>query len=157
MTMLDEAVALLEELARRDWDMFMAHVSPEPNTGCWLWMGYVNRGGYGRLNRAGRGTLNAHRYAYELLTGPIPAGLQVDHLCRVRSCVNPAHLEAVTHQENIRRGDNGRHNAVKTHCPSGHLYSEANTKVNVKGSRECRVCIVLGSRRRRRIAREKAA
>src|SRR6266496_2265386 len=74
---------------------------------CWLWTGKTGRDGYGRIGLGGRGALvrvRAHRFAYELLIGPIPDGLQIDHLCRVRHCVNPAHLEPVTQRENILRG-----------------------------------------------------
>lgn len=80
-----------------------------------------------------------HRIAYELLVGPIPDGLQLDHLCRVRNCVNPDHLEPVTGQENMRRGYFG----TKTHCPNGHAYDEANTYIfsNTRGRhRQCRTC-----------------
>lgn len=70
---------------------------------CWLWGGSVRANGYGVFSFQAR-TMLAHRYAYELLSGPIPTGLVIDHLCRVRNCVNPAHLEAVTQSENVRRG-----------------------------------------------------
>lgn len=75
---------------------------------CWEWLGTVNDSGYGYIGRPGRnsGTIRVHRLAYELLVGPIPAELELDHLCRSRSCVNPAHLEAVTHLENMRRAHN---------------------------------------------------
>lgn len=75
----------------------------EQEGGCWLWVGTVDRG-YGLLSVDGK-TVRAHRYSYETLVGPIPDGLQIDHLCRNRGCVNPAHLEPVTQVENIRRGD----------------------------------------------------
>ena len=70
--------------------------------GCWLWTGCTNRGGYGLTKFRGR-TTGAHRAVYRLLVGPIPEGLDLDHLCSVRLCVNPAHLEPVTHAENVRR------------------------------------------------------
>lgn len=82
---------------------------------CWEWVGNTTAAGYGSLSVNGRATL-AHRFAYELLRGPIPPGLQIDHLCRNRNCVNPEHLEPVTQQENLRRGENG----TKTHCKHGH-------------------------------------
>lgn len=90
----------------------------------------------------------AHRVAYELVVGPIPDGLQLDHLCKVRKCVNPAHLEAVTCGENIRRGDTGKAAAEvqssKTHCPQGHPYSGDNL-AHYRGRhgrryRACRIC-----------------
>ena len=125
-------------------ERFWAKVSPEPNTGCFLWAGAVDRKGYGQY-RAGsrrdgtRRTVRAHRLAYEELVGPIPEGLQIDHLCRVRCCVNPAHLEPVTNRENVRRGDLGTKNTAKTHCPAGHPYDEANTRRSA-GKRRCRAC-----------------
>lgn len=108
-------------------------------TGCWVWMGCKLPRGYGRFWKDG-GMRLAHRVAYELFTGPIPDGLQLDHLCRVPGCVNPAHLEAVTHAENVRRGDRTRYNADKTHCPQGHPYDEENTFIYSDGRRECRIC-----------------
>lgn len=92
--------------------------SPEPTTGCWLWMGRREKKGYGSLHSNGT-SYKAHRVSYELVKGPIPAGLEIDHLCRVRCCVNPDHLEAVTHRENIRRAVMpGK--APTTICPAGH-------------------------------------
>jgi HNH endonuclease len=83
-------------------DVFSASI-PEPNSGCWLWMGNVDRKGYGRLGfRKNRNAL-AHRVTYKFLYGIVPAGLELDHLCRVPLCYNPAHLEPVTHQVNMRR------------------------------------------------------
>lgn len=79
--------------------------------GCWLWQGPRVHNGYGIISIQGSGvktTIRAHRYAYEALVGPIPEGLQLDHLCRVRRCVNPAHLEPVTARENVRRGVRAR-------------------------------------------------
>lgn len=105
---------------------------------CWHWTGATSNG-YGRV----RVDVDrpAHRFAYELLVGPIPDGLVIDHLCRVRHCVNPAHLEAVTNAENILRGNgfSARH-ARKTHCPKGHPYDEANTLIRADGSRNCIAC-----------------
>lgn len=103
---------------------------------CWLWASNVNGSGYGHFWNGNR-LVVAHRWAYEHLIGPIPEGLQLDHLCRVRRCVNPSHLEPVTRGENIRRGDHqGRR---KTHCPQGHIYDETNTRVYA-GKRSCRMC-----------------
>jgi hypothetical protein len=85
---------------------FWARVEKRPD-GCWIWTGVINHNGYGRYTYArpdGRSLASrAHRIAYELLVGPIPDGLQLDHLCRVKACVNPAHLEPVTQDENMRR------------------------------------------------------
>lgn len=72
------------------------------DTGCWIWQGRVDRSGYGALKFRGR-SMAAHRFYYEQLKGPIPEGLQIDHLCSVRLCVNPEHLEAVSGVENVRR------------------------------------------------------
>lgn len=100
-----------------------------------------NPHGYVRVKVGGsRLAVHAHRLAYEAVKGPIPAGLQIDHLCRVRNCVNPDHLEAVTQQENVRRGRVGENTRSKTHCPQGHPYDEANTYRNPAGSRNCRTC-----------------
>jgi hypothetical protein len=85
-------------------DRFHEKYTPEPNTGCWLWTASLNNGGYGKLSVSRSYWVEAHRVAYELYKGPIPGGKCIDHLCRVRSCVNPDHLEAVTLSENIRRG-----------------------------------------------------
>jgi hypothetical protein len=79
------------------------HMTPEPNTGCWLWTGTVMPAGYGTMKVGGQQRL-AHRVAYEAFIGPVPDGLVLDHLCRVRSCVNPWHLQPVTNRENILRG-----------------------------------------------------
>lgn len=82
---------------------FEASYVPEPNTGCWLWLGGHTPAGYGQIWYSGRQGY-AHRFAYELFRGPIPSGYDIDHLCRQRACVNPAHLEPVTHLVNVRRG-----------------------------------------------------
>jgi hypothetical protein len=106
---------------------------------CWLWRGARTGGGYGQLIIDGRRTY-AHRWAYESLVGDIPVGLQLDHLCRTRHCVNISHLEPVTVRENVLRGEgvSARH-ARKTHCPSGHPYSSGNTYLS-RGRRSCRQC-----------------
>lgn len=107
---------------------------------CWLWTSGASPGGYGVFRGHDGNSIMAHRFAYGELVGPVPEGMQLDHLCRVRLCVNPAHLEPVTQQENIRRGEGGKHWRIKTHCPQGHPYEGDNLYVNPSGRRECRVC-----------------
>lgn len=138
---------------QRRLSTFIARVD---NTGgpnaCWPWLGNTDRYGYGRF---GKNAAGAHRIAYELMVGPIPDGLSIDHLChnadttcaggitcQHRRCVNPMHLQAVTNRENLRRSRHVRPpvNAVKTHCRYGHPFDEANTYRSPRGYRECRVC-----------------
>lgn len=112
-------------------------------TGCWLWQGDKLPRGYGQFRFDNRHVL-AHRFAYEMAKGAIPPGLVIDHLCRVTSCVNPDHLEAVTNAENLRRGvgpslTSARRRA-QTHCKRGHLFDEANTYWKPNGARRCRAC-----------------
>ncbi len=113
--------------------------------GCWLWLGYLIRRGYGRVSLDGKMKL-AHRVVYEILHGPIPPGLECDHLCRVRACVNPDHIEPVTPSENAKRGlvglnpNSHAHNVNKIHCPYGHPYNYSNTYITRGGKRQCRTC-----------------
>jgi hypothetical protein len=111
----------------------------EKGNDCWLWRGCKQSGGYGSVNLNGTKTY-AHRVSYELLVGAIPEGLQIDHLCRVRLCVNPEHLEAVTPRVNILRGVGfSANHARKTHCPKGHPYAGDNVYMDGSG-RRCRTC-----------------
>lgn len=124
--------------------------------GCWLWLGSINEHGYGVIWLGTRRT-RAHRFGYELIIGPVSEGLDLDHLCRVRSCVNPAHLEPVTRQVNLLRGETiAAAAAQRTHCPAGHEYTPENTRIN-RGSRICRECARIRDRARNRIRRRKAA
>lgn len=97
-------------------DRLLARISPEPMSGCWLWIGCTNPQGYGQIRIAKRVLRLAHCVSYELHIGPIGDGLELDHLCRVRCCVNPQHLEPVTHLENVRRGQG---HGSETVCPEG--------------------------------------
>ncbi len=126
------------ELAARLWSGALAD-----DSGCWIWQ-RVRHAGYGRISFNGKSLLT-HRVAYELVKGPIPPGLEIDHLCRVPSCINPDHLEAVTHRENIWRGLKG---ALTTHCPQDHPYDEENTYTSPAGRRRCRACHREESRKR---------
>lgn len=117
----------------------------DPSSGCWQWTG-ARRGSptvlgyYGGLQVDGR-QLAVHRYVYELLVGPIPDGLQIDHLCRNPPCCNPDHLEAVTQRTNLLRGNGiSAKNASRTHCAQGHEYTPENTVYRKGRGRWCRAC-----------------
>lgn len=105
---------------------------------CWLWRGHIAANGYGSFSLGHRESIRAHRYTYELYVGHIPEGLSLDHLCRVRNCVNPIHLEAVPIRENHMRAPATitAQNVAKTGCPRGHPYSGFNSK----GGRICQIC-----------------
>jgi hypothetical protein len=111
---------------------------------CWQWQGDTTADGYGRFTnrRQNPYSRRAHREMYELAYGEsIPEGMVIDHLCRNRWCINPMHLEVVTHRENGLRSVPFNHNGLKTHCPRGHEYDEANTYTHpTTGKRSCRSC-----------------
>lgn len=152
---------------------FMRRIKKLAN-GCWEWTGSINpANGYGRIQHGGkRNPIRslAHRFAYELLVGPIPEGLTLDHLCHTvdqscpggiecphRRCVNPAHLEPVTSLENSMRGKTpGAINAAKTHCKWGHEFTPENTG-HYLGHRICRKCRTKEGRALRSAASETAA
>jgi HNH endonuclease len=129
---------------------------------CWTWTGSRESQGYGRLTRTVRGRqriLKAHRLAHVLFNGTIPSGRELDHTCRNRACVNPAHLEVVSHQENMRRSPIGKpaQERAKTHCARGHRYDKENTLVDARGWRKCRLCRREDTRRWREKAKLRAA
>ena len=119
---------------------FWPKVDKRSSDECWLWTAARDTAGYGQFNVRGK-HIRAHRFAYELLVGPIPEKRVIDHLCRNRDCVNPAHLEPVTNRENILRGvSKPAIYASRTHCSQGHLYSNDNTYFRPDGGRKCRAC-----------------
>lgn len=128
----------------QDW----GHATP-----CWIWQGYTEKTGYGRIT-VNKRRWRAHRWMYEQEVGPIPEGLTLDHLCGVRNCVNPDHLEPVTLVENsLRGGSPWARNRRKTHCLRGHEFTKENTFWS-EGSRGCRLCRAI--RKRKYYARNKA-
>jgi hypothetical protein len=146
--------------ARSEIDRFWHYVELSQGTDCWLWRGGLNGAGYGVFASGSRtdGSLRsvmAHRYAYELLVGPIPDGLYPDHLCRIPACVRPTHIELVTPQVNTLRGIGpSAVNARKTVCSNGHAFTPENTWHDPKrNTRHCRACARERSRRRRALAR----
>jgi hypothetical protein len=120
---------------------------------CWTWVGSRDPEGYGQSSRRGQ-VLKAHRMAWVALVGPIEDRLQLDHLCRFRACVRPAHLEPVTHRENTLRGIGpSARNARKTHCANGHSLSGSNLRITRRGNRECVECRRIWNRENMRRAR----
>lgn len=136
---------------QRFWDKVLFTVD------CWEWQKGTCRG-YAKILVNGKNQ-TAHRITYELYKGKIPSGLEIDHLCRNRKCVNPDHLEAVTHKENIMRGLSGKqnnYNKHKTHCPKGHELKEPNLLKNGLiryGFRQCRICHNEWARTNRKLKR----
>lgn len=121
----------------------------DTNGGCWLWRAGGSNGGYGRLS-VGDHDITAHRAAYECWVGRLPADKQIDHLCRVRMCVNPAHLEPVSARENVLRGvAPSAQNSRKTHCLRGHEFTPENTYHELRSNyRHCRECAKDREKRR---------
>jgi hypothetical protein len=133
---------------------FVRKVDGPTDTGCWLWTGKRDTSGYGRFTVDGK-SVAAHRWFYELIHGPVDSALDMDHLCRVRACVNPSHVEPVTRSENLLRGERGR----PTHCPQGHPMTDDNVYVSrawrgLSPPRRCRTCTLAKQRayeQRRRV------
>lgn len=126
----------MAEIEPKDLQRFWAKVRKLDN--CWLWMA-TKRKGYGRFRFQDR-LVSAHRFSYELYNGEIPHEKVLDHLCKNLACVNPQHLEIVTQQENVNRGNTGLNNKIKTHCPQNHEYSFQNTYYFSNGRRKCIAC-----------------
>lgn len=132
---------IIGDRERRFWSRVEKSSDPD---GCWIWTGSLNAAGYGTVGWGENAsqTWLAHRVAYTLDVGPVPSGSEIDHLCRVRACVRPSHMEAVDHTENVRRGASpSQANAAKTHCMRGHAFDEANTMLDKRGYRRCRTCV----------------
>lgn len=111
----------------------------EKTDSCWLWRGALV-GGYGQF-RVGAKAIPSHRWSFEQECGPVPDGLELDHLCRVRACVRPSHLEPVTHKENTLRGTSfSAIEARQTHCKNGHAFDASNTLPRSGGGRRCLAC-----------------
>lgn len=120
---------------------FFKFISPEPNTGCWFWLGNHSPNGYAMFASTKGRLAGAHRFSYLIHKGEIPAGLEIDHMCNMKGCVNPDHLRAVTSRVNqLRTNSVVAQNARKTHCKHGHEFSVENTVVHSGGGRECWTC-----------------
>ena len=132
-------------------EIFWRQVMTEPNSGCWLWIGSLNHKGYGLIQfgpRSNRCIMSVHRFAYEHWRGPIADGLELDHICRVRCCANPLHLEQVSHRENILRGQApSAQNARRTHCKHGHALTPQNIYEPSPSSPNARICRICTKRR----------
>ena len=153
------------QVTERARERFLAFVEPEPMSGCWLWQGHIGGGRqrvYGKFRTGGKGspTINAHRFAFAAFSGqPLSTANVVDHRCRTPACVNPTHLEAVTQQENLLRGNTFQAaNARKVVCLRGHEFSSENTAVQrSRSGGKRRICRTCRAERKRRAYREKAA
>lgn len=129
----------------------------ERTDSCWLWRGATTGGAhaYGMIWQDGKNLL-AHRVMHALYKSNIDGGQEIDHLCRNKLCVNPDHLEAVSHKENMLRADPGQRWRQKTHCPKGHAYTAENTRIT-HGSRSCKSCESIYNKRRWAESKARAA
>lgn len=133
-------------------ERFWAKVSVDQQSECWVWTGAHTACGYGNFKVNGKAQ-RAHRISYQALVGSIPEGLDMDHLCRRRDCVNPAHMEPVTRRTNTLRGVGWcAQQVVKTHCVNGHPFDEVNTYHTRNGRRACRRCNALAQQRKQKKA-----
>lgn len=129
-------------IEERLWTRFRG----DAETGCWNWAGAVSAGSYGSIYYQGR-MQKAHRVAWMLWRGQIPNGMDLDHLCRNRLCINPAHLEPVTRSENLRRSPLMDRNSKRTHCKRGHEFTPENTRTRPSnGHRTCIACMDMHRR-----------
>lgn len=119
----------------RELALFMDKVRVNPKTKCWVWTAALRGDGKYPAFSLNRVQVAGHRIAYIHFVGPIPKGLEVDHLCLNKKCVNPRHLEPVTRKVNAERWG-----ATKTHCKHGHPFDKENTYINPRGQRECKEC-----------------
>lgn len=137
------------DLLAGDPEFLMSRVRVD-ESGCWIWSGAKNAHGYGTVWFQKKSWL-AHRLSYAANVGCVPAGKELDHLCRNRDCINPDHLEAVTHHENVLRGNAGKYLSDKTHCKRGHEF----TGEKIDGRRICRPCMRLHTSNYRKRKMEK--
>lgn len=161
--LLQPRVRITEQSKMPLIDRIMTRIVLDPGSGCWLWEGALTVG-YGCLKPLvdePKRTDLVHRLTYEYFIGPIPDGLEPDHLCRVRSCCNPWHLEPVTRRENAIRGECGSVTRAKmlakTHCPQGHPYSGDNLYIAKSGDRMCKTCQRTRDKARKAALRKNAA
>lgn len=136
-------------------ERLLKYSTPVTESGCVIWLGYTNEYGYGKITVDDKAKW-VHRVAYEVAKGRIEKGLDIDHLCRVRCCINPNHLEAVTRRVNLLRGNtNTAMHAAKVSCKRGHPFSGGNLRIEVKNSgilvRQCRACDLIRQRARRKM------
>jgi len=150
---VDPALLDNNTLEKRFWAKVDKNGPLFDGTPCWLWTGGKNHAGYGQIRDKGK-TLRTHVVALRLAGRVKPEGMECDHRCRVPACANQLHLEWVTHAENVRRGEGGKHHADKVACPQGHPYSGDNLYIDTKGGRECRTCKRASHRKYRAAHRE---